>query len=379
MITGHNMRVEKVLCSVFRSPNSNCARCKESCPVDAVVLSEDGPEILDHCNDCGVCIAACPNGAVRIEDRDDRSILEEIQAALDSNGREAFRISCTRGNTSAALVIPCLGRLTEALLLEPVRADAPAIEILQPPCSECPSVKGAGFLTETVQHTRHLFEMVGLEREMIRVKNIPLQPFRDIPGKPLSRRHFLGSIGAKAMEKAASALPDFGQEGDENKEIFRDALLAKPQNSKRALLLELLREFKQKNRVIVDSKDAILAEITVNDKCTACGTCATLCPTGAIIRRETEGSFCLGFRADICTNCRLCLKTCASGALRMNKEVLLNHVFDENEMSLFEAPKKECLECGIPFIAEDSHVCPLCFDRSKKQNQLVRNLMEAEI
>jgi energy-converting hydrogenase B subunit K len=379
MITGCNIRAEKLLCSVFRVPNSNCELCQKLCPQDAVGLSDKGPEISDRCDDCGVCFAACPNGAFRIEGRDDKSILNEIKDTMDRNDSNVFSISCTRGDSSSDLILPCLGRLSEALLLEPVRAGVAAIEILQPPCPECPSVKGAGYLTKTLLRTRQLFEMIGLEKEAIRVKNIALQPFKEIPEKSLSRRFFLGSIGVKAMQKAASAIPGLGHEGDKKKETFREALVSRPENSKRVQLLELLKEFTPKNTITIAAKDAILAEITVNKNCTACGTCATLCPTGAIIRKETESSFYLDFRAAKCTNCRLCLKTCASGAIRMNKEVLLNHLFDETEATLFEASKKECFECGAPFIDGDSHICPLCFDRSNKQNKLVHNLVETEI
>ena len=47
------------LCKRVRFRRSNCQRCGEICPDDAISL-EPGPVVSDRCSDCGLCQNACP-------------------------------------------------------------------------------------------------------------------------------------------------------------------------------------------------------------------------------------------------------------------------------------------------------------------------------
>ena len=44
-----------------------CGSCAESCPEDAITMTDDGPRIdRERCTICGDCVAACPTGAMAI-------------------------------------------------------------------------------------------------------------------------------------------------------------------------------------------------------------------------------------------------------------------------------------------------------------------------
>ncbi len=52
------------------------------------------------------------------------------------------------------------------------------------------------------------------------------------------------------------------------------------------------------------------SEVIDTGLCTGCGTCAGICPTGAIIMKPTCGLFEPTVNAALCTQCQLCLKAC---------------------------------------------------------------------
>lgn len=59
-----------------------------------------------------------------------------------------------------------------------------------------------------------------------------------------------------------------------------------------------------------------VAPVTDNEICTRCGTCASLCPTGAISLQEGE----METDASQCILCCACVKQCTTGARELNDE-----------------------------------------------------------
>ena len=47
---------------------TGCEACVESCPSEAIEMSEDKAKIIvDDCVDCGVCVGECPVEAISME------------------------------------------------------------------------------------------------------------------------------------------------------------------------------------------------------------------------------------------------------------------------------------------------------------------------
>ncbi|MBI5213079.1 MAG: hypothetical protein HY957_06870, partial [Nitrospirae bacterium] len=152
IINKHNMLIETSLCSRFRTPKSGCSLCADMCPADAIDVSEEGAVIKGGCLDCGVCVSACPNGVFRMKDNDDEKISGEMREKF---GKErVFGISCQRGDNSADFKVPCLGRLTEAMLLEPIKAGVSNIEISRPECERCPNSKASLNIDRIISRVR---------------------------------------------------------------------------------------------------------------------------------------------------------------------------------------------------------------------------------
>ncbi|OGT99654.1 MAG: hypothetical protein A2X80_11740 [Geobacteraceae bacterium GWB2_52_12] len=377
ILNNNKITVEEHLCSRFRTPRSACDSCAVLCPVKAINVTENGVEITGGCTSCGVCVSVCPNGAFRLKEQDDGEIVSEIRARGRLPGVDLFRISCEHGETTADLVVPCLSRLTEVLLMEPLRRGACGVVIMQPVCEECPASKAAVHLETVLKRVYHLIEMVGMERDRILRIRIDFQSLKSAPaGKSLSRRSFFELFRAKTIGIAAASIPDFARSDTGSEEIFRMAVCSKQENRKRSLLLDCLRDgdswspdsgLQAPREVRVSSADSIMANIEVSQGCTACGVCATLCPTGALKLSDNEEMVHLGFKPHLCTNCRVCEETCMPKALHLKEEVLLNRLLEDQEIKLFEARKKTCLTCRTDFAGESSDVCPLCTGRRSKQ------------
>ncbi len=177
------------------------------------------------------------------------------------------------------------------------------------------------------------------------------------------------------MEAAAASLPEVETTGDEKK-TFVEVINKRPENFKRRLLIQALKGFPSLKEVHMPSADAMLSEIEVSSKCTACGVCATLCPAGALAKERKDEEFCLSFNPGLCTGCRVCVETCMTKAIQIKETARLNYLLDDTWIKVFEAKKKTCSVCRMDFVDNGSDICPLCMDRHKRQMAAIQQLFK---
>jgi ferredoxin len=362
--------VDAPLCSRFRTPRSSCRACADVCPTEAIRIAERGAEIAGRCHGCGACFAACPNGAFRIAGKDDRALVGAIRERC-TPAPAVFRIRCARGAAPAELVVPCLGRLTETLVLEPLRLGASATEILQPACASCPSARAATGLPRVLGRARGLAEQVGRGREAVSERAVPL---RGVPGEgppPVTRRAFLGGLRGQTEGTPPPPAPE-GTDSVNTGPSFRELLEQRRESEKRPLPrvgpggapagggAPTVGWPRRTEPVTMAAGDAPLAELKVTSRCTGCGVCATLCPAGAITASWTEEDFRLGYRPRDCTGCRVCVIVCGPRAIRATDRVRLDALFLESDVPLLRVARATCRRCRDPFPANGSETCPLC-------------------
>jgi len=360
------VRLDSTLCSRFRSTKSECAACAVVCPAPGAVRLGDGAgnngaEINAACVACGACVSACPNGAIRLLE-DDQRVAERIAQKVHSG--ETFRFACNRAKGRAEMVLPCLSRLTEALVLEPIRRGAQQVELRAPDCSGCGLRKTAQQWERTLVFSQALCESAGLGAARISSVQVQVGNAEEIrlPARgPSSRRRLFGSIAERW--KASGDAPLETEAGEEAEpEPFREIVKRHSENSKRT---DLLRVLDALPGLKVTPKEVVtvglpLAQLEVDSRCVGCNVCETLCPTGALTHREEGGNYALDFDAAHCTGCRVCELACYHQALHLRETVDLSLLFQRSRVTLISARLANCQACGERILGTASTFCPTC-------------------
>ena len=368
--------VEHGLCSRFRTTKSYCTSCVVVCPVPgAVQFAEQGAEITAECVGCGACASACPNGAISLTESDLR-LAQRIRNRVRPG--EAFRIACPKAEGEADLVLPCLGRLTEGLLLEPVRGGAARVALLDPGCSGCGLSRATPQWESTLSFAQALCEAAGFSAD--RIKRVPValgkpQETRKAADAPNPRRAMFRAIAEKWKEVATDVAMEGGDAEPAPVEAFRDAVQRHHANPKRTELLQVLSALpgaKARSKPL-PAAGLPLADVAVDSRCVGCNVCETLCPVGALRHREANGVYALDFYPALCTGCRVCEATCFHQAISIRETVELSVLFDQPKATLVSAPRQTCRSCNERFLGEAAEVCPSCQVSGDRREAIARN------
>lgn len=379
------VRLDSTLCSRFRSTKSECAACAVVCPAPGAVRLGDGvgnnsAAINAACVGCGACVSACPNGAIRLLENDGR-VAERIGQRVRAG--EVFRFACTRAEGRADFVLPCLSRLTEALVLEPIRGGAQGVELCAPDCSGCGLKKTAPQWERTMAFSQALCASAGLGAARVSSVRVPVGNAEEIrlPARtPNSRRRLFRSIAERW--KTSGETPPRGEADEEAAvEPFREIVQRHAENSKRT---DLLRVLDALPGLTVTSKtvprlDLPLAQLDIDNRCVGCNVCETLCPTGAIKHREEGGVYTLEFDAAQCTGCRVCELACYHQALHIRETVNLSLLFERRSVTLVSARPGTCRACGERILGEASEFCPACQLSGDRRDAVARRFFSGGI
>jgi ferredoxin len=245
---------------------------------------------------------------------------------------------------------------------------------------ECPWQKTAPYVKTLLLRIISLCEFVGIRKEQIIQTGVPLQGNKaeslttyQVEG-PLSRRDFLNifqkEVVTTAVITASTAIPDLNLEQKTEDELFREKINTHPTNVKRERLLEVLSNFHCTMPVRIPSYNTPFGEIEVSSKCIGCNVCETLCPVGAIQRRDGNGTFALYFHPELCTNCQVCKVNCLPMALQVKEYFNLPLLKQREPVKLIEVGRSICKACQADFLYTGSEFCPLCQLKGQWQKTL---------
>lgn len=369
--------VENVLCSRFRCTKSECSACADVCPVPgAVHFLEQGVEIAAGCVGCGACVSACPNGAVLLPEGDE-TLLKRIRGRIRPG--EAFRIACGRVQGRVDLVLPCLGRLTEALVLVPILGGAERVELLDPGCSDCGLKKAALRWESVLTFTRAICESAELGADrIVRTEARTAKPLEmhEASGITLSRRKFFQTM---ADNWTRSTSPPGVRDTDPGKlpTTFRETVSQRRQNPKRAHLLRLLDAVPatKATSTTVPAAGIPLAELEVDRRCVGCNVCETLCPTGALRHCEAKGAYALEFEPALCTACGVCEAACFYKAIHFHETVDVSVLFTRPKVTLVSVRRQTCKACRETFLGKPADLCPLCQVSERRRALVARRIL----
>ena len=366
-----NITVFSGYCKRVRFRKSDCRSCLEVCPENAISLNP-GPTINSDCSDCGLCLNACPTEVFRNDLSTDRHLLNQARAFLekDQPPGETKRLSIhchlAESQNNGSLLVPCLGRITENIILGAAVSGFDEVHLTKGTCSSCRLKQGEELLTYAVTTSRVLLERLGLGRFSIRVEEREKKKGKE---EVLSRRDIFSITSKKVKDKATSFLYHKERAIRENiQEVLsnkRETGNGKRRSPRREFLRKLL---KPKEETVVsvppDKPEFPWKKMEIDEKrCSVCGTCQALCPTGAISKKWEHERQRICFNSSSCTNCFLCKEACPEQAIEFEGNFSLADLIEDEEKIVARVDFTSCIICGEVITAGKNKLCSTCRKR----------------
>jgi len=327
---------------------ATCRICREVCPFGAIVI--DGTAVsVDRlaCRGCGACVAVCPYEAVVYPTFSLDQLESELEGLLVEMGTLEPRIvavtcrggMCSPGDAAGSigredplnvlpLEVPCLSMVSCWLLLRAFDMGAQGVALVA--ASDGCQFDGASarWLRE-VELARRLLERWGIEPGRIEVLD-----WDDSSGSVKRFAQEIRGLGpTRLREYRPAAVVDEGP-------ALAGLVLSLDTRLGASQVGSVPCGRMQAGYVIVDGT-----------QCTACGLCASDCPTGAL-RWVAEGdSWSLLFDHALCVGCGQCVEVCPEGCLKLDNVIAPDKLGGPAEV-VFGTGMVKCRECGAAVAPE---------------------------
>lgn len=341
-------------CTRFRYRYSQCQRCLDLCPYEAITLSDEGARLDEsRCRNCGLCVAACHTGAW-VSDS-----FKPIDLLRQAIRLPEFKVACAPSQLAADAIVPCLGALTPGFLAYLSKRRIPLILLGTAHCAQCDHApKGAEALAS------HL-EAAEVLRQAAEEPDQPWLPVKIVAEDSTAKaeqtvssarrqlfRRFIGrGIDAVAAAPAAAVpVP--------NRAIRAGAYALTEERE----LLQIILTRKDGGSVPISWHESLpLMQLSLQAGCTNCEACFRACPTGALKIVETAETWQLIFQFDRCVACAVCLEVCQPRVLAY--EVQFDARPEQPARMLHRLHKQRCMRCERYFVAPEPRAqCPICDD-----------------
>ena len=352
------------LCQRVRFRKSTCRSCVEFCPEKAISL-DPGPRISDLCSGCGLCVRACPTEVFESELYPDGYFLNRVTSLLDSDevtgDEKKLSIYCRRAESpnTDAVGVPCLGAVGENVLFGAALAGFKEVILIRGSCERCHLKPAEHLMQSSIRRARALVTGAGMGEVSLTMVERKKERYT-----PAGRRKMLVGIANRVRTSARTIASEEGTTERERLPIEpglnRDS--GAGGSDQRTVLRRLLRGRRWEGAQPVRyDRELPWARMHVDeDRCTACGTCAAVCPRDAI-RVESKGeSTILSFKPSACTNCSLCRDACAEDAIGFEAEVWIADILQEEAKVIATIASRWCTICGDVISAGIGEVCPTC-------------------
>lgn len=361
---GSGITVSPGLCQKVRFRKSACQRCVEVCPETAISLNP-GPQISDRCSGCGLCVRACPTEVFESELYPDGYFLNRVislPGSRDDTGkRRKFSVYCRRAEcpSTDAVGVPCLGAVGENVLFGAALAGFEEVVLIRGSCEHCHLKPAEHLLRTSIRRASALATGTGLDE--VSFTTVEREKERRTP---VGRREMLEGIAKRVTASARTIASEEGANVGERtpKEPGLNRDHGAGGSPGRTLLRRLLRSGQWEGaRPVAYDRELPWARMLVEeDHCTACGTCADLCPRDAIrIDRKGESQI-LSFKPSACTNCSLCRDACAENAIGFEAEFWIADILQEEAEVVATISSRWCTICGDVIPAGMGEVCLTC-------------------
>ncbi len=344
--------------------DSECRACEQACPLEAITL-ERYPEIdPDICSGCGICASVCPTGALELAKNSTlkmADLMAEMLAASEVK-RVAFVCDKNRDRSAAdtpVVIVPCLGRLNQPLLLAAASMGATDMWIDTSACAECEFKVSEKWIAEEAEKASSLLAGSGIELSISVGADLPESFSAEhveeaTRSDQVSRRGFLSTL----VREAASGALVFSGRFDEDAEAA--GVKHVPQN--RVVLATALYNLEKQGAKGVTEASGLVAYPSIGPDCNVCADCVTFCPTGALSKVTKDGKTSIVLKVRDCVGCGLCEELCTQDAIKLGPPT--EPVKPKAEVELVTYTLKVCDACGLEFgTFGDETVCRFCQKR----------------
>lgn len=357
-------------CMLVRNRNAECLACAAVCTTGAISRTENGISIdPERCIGCGTCASVCPTCCLEPLNPTDGELSERLARALGFGAKRIAvicktameRVAQNCGNMrwqlndgTDVIVVECLGRAEESLLVEAVVRGAERITLISDSCSSCAHVAGGTLCDEICASTKELLSAFesSARIERTHASTIAIHPAPSTPSLGASAPKDEAKQEAEARFASASREACQSRDGDADcgslgspcsssphaaaasridratpphlAHVQSDGTLPHHLPERRLRLYNCLKRLGKPRKEEITTR--LWGQVSINDDlCQSCRMCMVFCPTGALSRFDDgNGAFGVEHRPALCVQCRMCESICPEGAIGVSDSVSLD-------------------------------------------------------
>lgn len=351
-------------CTRYRFRYSECRRCAEACPHDAISLDDTGASLDEaRCQHCALCVTAC------LTDAWSSAAFAPIDLLRQAIKQPHYALACAPSGETADATVPCLGAIDGGFIAYLGKRGIPLILHGSTHCGACPHGEtGAAQLSANLDAANHLRAACGATQWAELTLAAPSEPAADPrpPTRPThptlaARRQLFRRLFGRAADAVADGLDQNAFTPPPTTED--KAIRAGPYvSSERRELLQIVCTRKDGAPATMPWHEALpLLQLTLHAGCTTCEACFRACPTGALFIVENPGDWALSFDSDRCVACAVCLEVCQPRVL--DAEASFDARPEQAPRELLRLVKQRCARCDRFFVSPSpQETCKVCSD-----------------